>query len=183
MRLWTIQTAQAFRQFERRGVLRGDGRRVDRDFRRAYAWMAQQMEQRLGKPPGRSRTPVWAWKDWNERSAKPDLRSSRLLPHGVAGVRIAFEAPAETVLLSDFTRWHAVLNGHYLADDQAEDNAPPSWAFEDRHAHIEKSWERIFDLERGDPGYFGPLSSRGVQATLWLIEWRQVREVTRFIAR
>lgn len=183
MRLWTIQTEQAFRQFERSGFLRGDGRRVDSDFRRAYAWMALQMEQRLGKPPGRSRTPVWAWKVWNARSAKPDLRSSSLLPRDAAGVRIEFEAPPETVLLSDFIRWHAVLNGHYLADDQAEDIAPPSWAFEDRHMHILRSWERIFDLERGDPDYFGPLSSRGVQATLWQVEWVQVRKVTPFTAR
>lgn len=100
MRLWTIQTEQAFRLFKRCGVLRGDGRRVDKDFRRAYAWMAEQMSQRLGRPPGRSRAPVWAWKVWSSRSFKPDLRSSGLLPRGEAGVRIEFEVSPETVLLS-----------------------------------------------------------------------------------
>lgn len=183
MRLWTIQTEEAFRLFERRGVLRGDGRRIDRDFRRAYAWMAEQMRQRIGRPQRRCRAPVWAWKFWSGRSVRPDLRSKGLLPHGAAGVRIEFEASPETVLLSDFTRWHAVLRGTYLEDDEAEASALAPWAYEDRHAHIEKSWERIFELERGDPGYFGPFSARGVQATLWQIEWRQVRKATRFIAR
>ncbi len=183
MRLWTIQTEQAFRLFERRGVLRGDGRRVDRDFRRAYVWMAEQMEQRLGKPPGRSRAPVWAWKVWSERSAKPDLRSRGLLPRGAAGVRIEFEAPPEAVLLSDFTRWHAILNGHFLDDHEKDGEFLIGMKYEERITEIEKSWERIFDLERGDPEYFGPLSSRGVQATLWQIEWGQVRKVTRFVAR
>jgi hypothetical protein len=55
MRLWTIQTEQAFRLLERRGVLRGDGRRVDRDYCRAYAWMAEQIWQRIGKPPRRGK--------------------------------------------------------------------------------------------------------------------------------
>jgi hypothetical protein len=37
MRLWTVQTKQAFSAFERRGVLRGDGRHADTSFRDAYA--------------------------------------------------------------------------------------------------------------------------------------------------
>jgi hypothetical protein len=183
MRLWTIQTEEAFRLLERRGVLRGDGRRVDPDYRKAYVWMVKQMVLRIGKPPGRSRAPVWAWKICSRQSPKPDLRSTGHLPSGTAGVRIEFEASPDSVLLSDFTRWHNVLSGYFL-DDNADDGAHlVGMKFEDRVALIEKSWERIFELERGNPDYWGALAERGIQATPWQIEWAQVRKVTRFTAR
>jgi len=179
MRLWTIQTEEAYRAFEQRGFLRGDKRRVDRGWRTAYEWMAQQMALRIGKPPAGCSAPVWAWKTWLERSDRPDLRSGAHLPRGTAGVRIAFDVEPDQVLLSDFTRWHVVLNNGWLADDEEEDNvwerSPPD--------DIRGTWERIFDLGRGCPEYFGPVETRGVQAALWQIEWPQVREVTRFVAR
>lgn len=179
MRLWTIQREEAFRAFERRGVLRGDRERVDRDYRMAYDWMAEQMRRRIGEPPPGCSAPVWAWHVWHERSARPDLRSTAHLPRGIAGVRIEFEAAPEKVLLSDFTRWHVVLNNGWLADSEAEDRA---WE-QNPPADIRQTWERIFDVGRGCTEYFGSIESRGVQAALWQVEWAQVRDVTKFVAR
>ena len=96
-------------------------------------------------------------------------------------MRIAFEAPEHTFLLSDFDRWHFVLNNWFLAEDEEEDQA-----FESRqHSQrvVERSWKRIFDLEGGDPDYHLKPFERSYQATLWKLEWDQVREVTPFTAR
>jgi hypothetical protein len=145
--------------------------------------MAKQMVLRIGKPPGRSRAPLWAWKVWSRRTPKPDLRSRAHLPSGTAGVRIEFEAPPDCVLLSDFTRWHVVLNRQFLSDNAEEDDAAATRMSGDRKLRIERSWERIFELDRGDPEYWGPFGDRGIQATLWQIELAQVRKVTSFTAR
>jgi len=80
---------------QRRGVIRGDGRRVCHHFRPAYKWLTGQMHRRV---PGYSGAfPVWFW-----FSPKPDLRQSALLARGERGLRIELELPREVVLLSDF---------------------------------------------------------------------------------
>jgi hypothetical protein len=47
MRLWTIQTEEAWTRAKRQGVLVGDGRRVTPEWRPAYRWMAGAMQRRL----------------------------------------------------------------------------------------------------------------------------------------
>jgi hypothetical protein len=114
--LWTVQTREVWEEFQRKGVLRAEGRRVIPEFREAYQWLMEQMKERL---PGYSgRYPLWAW-----YHPKPDLRYAGLLPRGTRGVRIEFVAPVDRILLSDFDAWHAVLNKGFLALDEAEDEA------------------------------------------------------------
>lgn len=181
MILWTIQTEAAVRQLEKRGALSGDGRRLSlQEHRAAFRWMIGQMERRLGKPPSGSRYPVWAWKAWDgERSPCPDLRYRAHLPKGTRGARIKIDVPDERVLLSDFDRWHIVLANQYLADDHHDDEA----AVRADRQIIEASWERIFELDRGDPAYFGAPSERSIQATLWSIKLEDVLALTWFTAR
>ncbi|MDZ7840387.1 MAG: DUF3841 domain-containing protein [Gammaproteobacteria bacterium] len=119
--LWTIQTEPAVRRMERTRMLRGDGRRIWPAHRRAFQWMNEQMRRRLGPPPRGSRYPVWAWKVYDSDSPRPDLRCVAHLPRGTRGARLEIDVPDERVLLSDFMRWHSVLNGGYLYDDLRED--------------------------------------------------------------
>ncbi len=107
LKLWTIQAPEAWELAQQRGVLRADGRRVDPWFRYPYRWLREQMRQRV--PGATGCYPVWAW-----HTPKPDLRSSQYRQRGFRCVRIEFEAPPESVLLSDLEAWHAVLNGWYL---------------------------------------------------------------------
>lgn len=180
MRLWTIQREEAFREFERRGVLHGDRQRIDADYRAAYEWMAEQMRRRIGGPPPGCTAPVWAWKAWfSSKRAKPDLRHAGHLPRGTVAFRVQIEVPGDQVLLSDFARWVAILNNGWLADNEAEFEA---WERNPPADHRE-SWERVFELERGDPEFWDDFHKRGVQATLWQLEWAQVRDVTKFVAR
>jgi len=53
MILWTIQDMAAWERLRRKGVLRGDGRRVPAYYRHAYRWMSDQMRLRL--PPHHAR--------------------------------------------------------------------------------------------------------------------------------
>ena len=183
MRLWTIQREEAFRRFEAEGVLKGDGRRVSKEFRAPYKWMRQQMEVRIAPPPYRRGSPVWAWK------VKPDLRSVGHLPPGSAGLRIECEIEDGQVLVLDFNRWAVVLMQCYVAEDEAEDQELDRRFGEDwenkgnpaARALIEKSWERIFELEDVDSYWWGPMDC--LQAVMWQIEWSQVRGVTKFTAR
>ena len=58
MRLWMIVDEPAFAVLEHTGRLAADSRRVDRDFRPAYRWMARQMAMRIGPPPHRNAYPL-----------------------------------------------------------------------------------------------------------------------------
>jgi hypothetical protein len=181
MILWTIQADGAVRQLERSGVLRGDGRRIWKERRPAFRWMIWQMTARLGTPPSGCRYPLWAWKIWDRRSPRPDLRSRSHLPTGARGARIEFDLPEDRVLLSDFGRWHFVLNHSFLADDEQE--AQEAESMTPSAEAIERSWDRIFEIEGGDPAYHGNPAHRAVQATLWSLALSEVRAITWFIAR
>lgn len=183
MILWSIHGEEAVRQLERRGVLRGDGRRIYLwEHRFAFHWMIRQMTERLGPPPRGSRYPVWAWSAYNgQRAPRPDLRCRAHLPRGTKGARIEIDVPEERVLLSDFDRWHLVLYGVYLCDDEEDDRRFEAGPYD--RASVQQSWQRIFELGRGDPACYGPPSARSIQATLWSIRLDDVRDITWFTAR
>ncbi len=194
MFIWTIQNIMAWELLQRQGFLRGDGRRVEVYFRYAYRWMADQMLSRLPAVPG-ARFPLWGWYRWQGISrTRPDLRATGHLEKGTSGVRIELEIPHEKVLLSDFDAWHSVLNGSYLSisekdeDAFAEDlkKAGPGWGWpypEPFRSRVVSSWQRIFDMDAGEPEWWGALSERSVQATFWEIDLSQVRRADRFTAR
>jgi hypothetical protein len=193
MILWTIQDMKAWDRLQREGALRADGRRVSPYYRHAYLWMSDQM--RLWLPPHPARFPLWGWCHWqgvNQR--RPDLRASGHLTKGTTGVRIEFELPEGSVLLSDFDSWHCVLNRHFLSINEKEDDAfareleraDVEWRWpypEPFHARVVSSWQRIFDLQAGDAQWCGPPSRRTIQATFWELTTPQIRRVDIFKAR
>lgn len=97
------------------------------------------------------------------------------------GVRIEFEVPEHLVLLSSFDGWHAVLNNHCLALNDAEYIAYEQLekvSAKDEFETIKKrSWLKIFDLSLlPDP------NSYEIQAVLWEIKIEWVKKVDFFIA-
>lgn len=165
-KLWTIQPLEQWEKLARSGVLRADGRRIFRPYRKAYKWMQKIAARRLSNYGGR--TLVWAW------ITKPDLRRTGHLPKGTAGVRIEFVVPTDRFLLSDFEAWHFVLNGWHLSLSKKED----------KERNIEKSWERIFDfkaLNGADHYFVGPVER--IQAVLEYVSLEEVTRVNHFIAR
>lgn len=109
-------------------------------------------------------------------------------------MRIEFDIPKDKVLLSDFDAWHCVLNKRFLSLTEDEDNAfaaelqraeaQDRWPYsESFRSRVVSSWQRIFDLEVGEEGWWGAPSERSIQATFWQLELPQVRHVDKFIAR
>ncbi len=198
MILWMIQEESVWETWQKRGVIRADGRRIDRDVRQAYRWMTRQMEQRIGPRPAGVNYPVWAWSQCEDaRRPRPDLRSSDLLPPGCRGVRVEFETDESNVLLSDFELWHYVLNYWYLGRSWADcrrferrvrASGFDAYARDDRQTSplastVEESWERIFDLNWSQRSMASPRHEKSIQATLWEISLEAVSRVRHFVSR
>jgi hypothetical protein len=155
--------------------------------------MSDQMRLRL--PPHRASFPLWGWYRWQGlKQCRPDLRASGHLTKGATGVRIEFELPEESVLLSDFSGWHCVLNRCFLSINEQEfealavelERAGVKWRWpfpEPFHGRVVSSWQRIFDLEAGDAQWCAPLSQRSIQATFWELTIPQMRRADIFRAR
>jgi hypothetical protein len=185
IRAWTIQRTACWEQFQKRGILRGDGRRVDPYFRPAYRWLITQMGRRL--PGCEGVYPVWFW-----YSPKPDLRHGAHLSRGERGVRIELELPRARVLLLDFETWHCVLNRWHLSCSGRESrewdrktkgfdrfrvHLPPVL-----EAELRSTWERVFDFELlRRAKMWGPIDK--IQGVTDYILSEEVRHVKQFIGR
>ena len=204
MVIWSILTQRAWDDLQQQGRLRVARRHVIQEFLGPYAWMAQQMERRLRIPrPSKSSLPIWAWHQWEGANRrKPDLRTPGYLTKAERGVRVELEVADDRVLLSDFDLWHYVLNYWYLPESENDGKlfekklARAGLSFyKCDHQHplpnagfnreIEKSWERIFDIDWSDRGQViaHPPEKKSIQATLWEILLTDVLNAKEFIAR
>ena len=150
-------------------MLVGDMRRVDAYWRQFYRWLMEHLSYR--------RPPVWAWYAYGARRKKPDLRGSGHRPRGEHAVCIEFDAPDELVTLSRFDLWNCVLNNGYLSVDEQHDLDNPT------PQQTRQSWRHVFDLNFGDPAWFGPPDEAWIQATLPLFRIEWVRSCQHFKAR
>ncbi len=183
--LWTIQTEDAFKEFERTGILRAneDYLFCEDYYRFAYDWLSDQMMQRISAPPEGVRYPVWAWYQWEGKRKRRDLRTSGYAQRGTPMVQITFEADPASFMLSDFDAWHTVLAKQYLADNESEwDNFYESNPNPDQK-DVQASWDRIFDITHHTPGWDCAPERKSIQATLWQIEMPQVKKIEHFIAK
>ena len=183
--LWTIQTEDTFKVFQKTGVLRADPSHLifDGEFRCAYDWMASQMYKRIGVAPAGVQYPVWAWYQWEGKRKRRDLRQSGYAKRGTPMVQITFEADTKDFLLSDFDDWHIILANHYIADSEQDWEAFYANSGDQKTAEIVASWDKVFDLKRYVPGWDSKPDSRTVQATLWEVRMSQVKKVEHFIAK
>ena len=162
LRVWTIQRTEAWESFQKGRVLRGDGRRIWREFRPAYHWLKDQMARRVAGYSGGY--PVWLW-----YAPKLDLRCSGHLARGTRGVRIELEIPRSRILLMDFQAWHCVLMGQFLELWEREDR---EW----KRREVRRSWERVFDL----PALNRSRLWRPVEQIQGVAEYVRMEEVTDF---
>jgi hypothetical protein len=152
------------------GRLAGCWTRVDKDFIKAYRWLCTQMAQRgieLGDKP-----PIWAW------TQKPDLRHAGHLPRGEQGVRLEFDIPPTSVLVSNFDAWHCILNDSFLTLTDAEHDVAFSECGYPRQ-DVVTSWERVFDLDACQNGGYGVTA----QATFPYLDLTHLRKVQAFTGR
>lgn len=203
MRLWTIQTVEAYQRLMQTGVFRADTKHIcDDSFADAYNWMVSEMAKRIGSPPDGVKYPVWAWYQWEGKRKKPDLRCGGYAPHGTTLVLLTVDIDESDVVLSDFDDWHFVLNYFYLAFNEEDDNRFHEMyeregftlhdlqnsdlvnpCLEECRKRIEQSWQRIFDLRRSGTDWDVPLDKKSIQATFWELKAEQILKAKHFIAK
>lgn len=199
LKLWTIQEYVVWEKIKTNGFYRTTIDFISRDFYFAYLYMIKQMEKRLRIRRHHNEFPIWAWYQFDGEKKKPDLRRHGHLPKGTRGILIEFEIDDRYVLLSDFELWHYPLNYWYLPESEEDDNnfetelvkrglnfyreKPLSDLF--YHKKIERSWEKIFDLDWKDEK--GEIARsrhyKSIQGTLWELKFNQVLKIKEFIAR
>jgi hypothetical protein len=159
---YTIQNCRAWTEAQTNGFLSGNPEFIDDGFINPYLWMMKQMNNRINVHE--HQYPIWLW------SIRPDLRRTGYLKKGTKAVLLEIEISNDRVLLSGFQAWHCVLNRWTLEDHKGEDIS------------MEKSWERIFDLEylkiHPDWGQFNELDIQGVTGKIYLSQIKSVKLFT-----
>lgn len=192
MILWTIHKIQFWEKLQEKRILHGDGRRIWHCFREPYRWMIRQMRKRLPNCPPGCNYPLWAWYQFDGvRRKRPDLRSVGHSMKNTRMVRIEFEIDKHEALLSNLLSWSAVLNNYYCCENEEDmeefemeierdgfSDTPRRDLPVQYKERIEKSWERIFDLNIGEP-----IEEKVIQATFWELRLDMVRNVKEFNAR
>lgn len=187
MRVWTCQPEEALRVLLKNGSYRTDPDKADLEepFRRAYGWLTEQMEKRIGKRPDGVTYPIWAFAVCEGKRQAPDLDGFAV--PGTRMVLMELEIPEKDLVLSDFDTWHYVLNDWYYIrcqnkeewdrKDKEFDALPPQVQRQKKTA----SWQAVFDTELRDNGEYD-INGFQVQATFWEIKKEQLIKVTPFIA-
>lgn len=205
MRLWTIQKYPAYQYMLKTDILAANEEYVfEKEFYApVYAWLYNQMVNRIGEPPQGIKYPIWAWFQWEGKRSKPDMRRSGHSKPGEKVVRLTIEVNEKDVLLADFDLYHYPLNYWYIPlnedDDRKAEEKCPALSFEQSirrefilqpskdprfYEMMTKSWERIFDLSLEDDGWlFNKMDKKSIQATMWQIKREQILDVEEFIAR
>ena len=182
MRLWTIQPLAVDEIIRKNGyyvcdISKSPYSLACESFKKAYDWMNEQMEKRIGPMPEDVTYPIWAWHSWDFKHVKPDLRRTefRVIEDSIM---YEVELPSSDVLLSDFDNWHYVLNDWYLSSTWNEKDweNEEAW-FDSLPQDIQKqkmleSWERIFDIEPYETDFAA--KGKFVQATFWKLREKDI---------
>jgi hypothetical protein len=154
IKVWTIQSLEAWQELQQTGVLYGNQKFINLDFINSYNWILQQMQKRLNNFSGNY--PIWVW-----IKPKPDLRHTGYVTKGRKAVRLELLISEDRILKSDYDAWHCVLNEWYLSltdkesdmfDYELERREIKYPLFlkklpDDLKQQVIDSWERIFDLD------------------------------------
>ena len=189
MKLWTIQKSEVLDILERDGAYRTNTKLCENaELLDAYDWLNTYLEEKDAKPEDVD-YPIWAWYRHNSKEKKPDLRRAEYDAPGTKCVCLELEVPDEKVLLSDYDNWHAVLNQWWLDDSKNEEEWDKlhEWydrlPLEERKTLMEKSWEKIFDIELREDITNWNSNGEYVQAVFWELKKEYVKKVQYFTAR
>ncbi|TDQ23829.1 DUF3841 domain-containing protein [Tenacibaculum caenipelagi] len=187
VKLWTIQNELGWGELNKLGVLKAKEEYVYSEFKEGYDWMKLQMNKRIGEVVDKEQYPIWAWYQHTDNNKKkPDLRKSGFLPSGEVGYRIEIEKDINDILMSDFVLWHWPLcYKEYIATSEREilelDKGLDS--VKRTRFEVEKSWEKIFDMDFNLEYYTSSFENKKIQATFWELKKEEILKVDRFISK
>lgn len=189
MRLWTIQPPEVVDIINTTEQFTCDTTLSEnyKDFHDAYHWLVNEMDKRNITHPQHLTLPLWAWHTRNAKHKKPDFRYMGLGVRGTRYACIEFEIPDNQVLLSDYDKWHNVLNKSWYDDSTNESEFDELQAWfdtlepQERHKLTIDSWQKIFDTTYRKSQW----DSNGeyIQATFWVLEKSMIRDIKYFIAK
>lgn len=197
MQLWTIQPIDWYNKLLKESTIQGTEKYIDSSFLQPYHWLMNKMDEKIGKRPFSECYPIWAWYQYNDKKRrKPDLRSRAFLPKGTKGVRIEICKNENEVLLSDFELWHHPLN-YWKIDDNEEETEEFDRLLEKNNIEfinredytpeikqiIEKSWDKILDMNYAPEYSAQPFEKKSIQATFWTLSVSEIVKVEEFTAR
>ena len=197
MTLWTIQPIERYEELLKNGIIYGGKDYVDKDFLKPYQWLMHKMNEKIGEPEFPECYPIWAWFQYhNVKRRKPDLRCSAHLTKGQKGVRIEIHKKESEVLLSDFDLWHYALNYWKINDNEQEAKKfdllleknkiksidKENYTIEIKQ-EIEKSWDKILDMNYAPKYSAQPFEEKSIQATFWTLSTDEIIKVEEFTAR
>lgn len=182
VRLYSFQKPEAWTAAEERGYWTGVPEAVDEDagFRFAYDWMRVRMYDRI---PGYSGDlPMWAWTKRHSSKPKHVKESAQ-----TGMIRLTVMVPRSRILISDFERWHYVLNKWIIHENEndfdVEDELYPEGS-DIRAEVMETSWNQIFDfIPTTDPvklSWAGRKKTFPIQACVDRFYWNEIVSVRHF---
>lgn len=137
MRLYTIQKEAVAERLLLQGMVHPNDDIME-GYELAYDWMASKMADRIGEKRRNSKYPFWAF---------TELSSFTVAKEGLSQYLLVLEVPDSEVMLTDFCRWHEVLNAG-------------SWAlYKNEKLKHKKSWDGIIRKR----------NKKGAQACFWYI--------------
>lgn len=185
MRVCMIAAASLYTRLREDGDLFADPSLAMPGFEDAYTWMRGQMAQRL--PNYQGHWPWWAWVHPPAGHVRPDLRTRWAYhngwPAGTACIRLGLDIPDPDLLLSDFDKWHAVLNDGPLVSSDEEWDAFEALPEAERRATKEATWPGIFAVNEPPDPFWRGSDAPIIQACFETLRLADVREVTMFRAR
>ena len=185
MLLWTRQPTKLYEEILRTGKYTFDKTKepMRNDYEQAYLWLEEQMKS-VGIVRKNPDDPlVWAWHTYACEHICPPLDNVDVWTYPRDEVMLEVEVPDDQVMLSDFDKWHDVLNNWYCNSGLNEDDfdREMDWfellPLKKQEVVKKESWKRIFDTTR----FYNGWASNGyyVQATFFGLTKDQIRRVYR----
>lgn len=147
MRLYTIQKKEVLETIAKGGVVYPNDIIME-GAELAYGWMTLKMSSIIGEEGRKSKYPFWAF---------TELSSFAVAKAELDDLMLTLEIPRSKALLSDFMRWHEVLNAGNWAE------------FKKTELEVKKSWDKMLWKRK----------KKGAQACLWNINKEMVLEATK----
>jgi hypothetical protein len=176
MILYTFQPDFRWQELIEKGYIVSDTDNIlDEHFLDSYSWLEERMKNLLPSPEIECLHPMWAWYRYNNKS-RPTLRGQ--FNKNEVGYLIKFQIDDDKVLLSDFDKWHLILNASEkelnqkktifdLKDfDQDDISNLIGEGFEIEEDKITYNWNNILLNKESTIGT--------IQATFWCLKKEQI---------
>lgn len=170
IKLWTIQSAEVYDQLQKNGYYIPNEKHIilldEEEFKKAYNWMTRQMNKFEIKNIYGNKYPIFAWYKFDGHLAVGKYFEELKEMIETNGVFMELEIEADRVLLSDFDKWHYVLNDFIPEFEYWKNKDETLDEFQKKILH-ETYWDDIFNIK----------NSEYIQATFFYLLKNDIKSV------